>query len=634
VQGRLFRAGLAVLSVLLAGTFFVVPYLPTNDGPEWVFAAHIENHFSDPATPYYSDAYVPAPQFASRAFLFLYTPLEGTLGWQRGLQVALAVVALVAAWGFVALVVAVDARRRALAFLGFPMALTWSLYMGFWSLALATGVGLFVLALAVRSLKGGNTMSLATRCGLSASLLCVAIGHMFAAVMTGVALAFVLLGGAPRGRRLTETLRVALIGVPAAVVAVASVVVARAAAVRVPFAEKVGWLTVRQTIAVLPQTFVPGPYGRALLWTIGIASAGLWGAFRMRTIDTMRVDRSMALIGGIFLLLAVFAPVDVPGWQAVSERFATPGALLVLAALPLERLRPSANHLATAALFVVSVASLALTYPMHLRLAAGCADAIAGLFAPVRREGAVLAMALSAWEGERRRTLEGDVPMMNPLLHMGALYATVEGGLIPYVFATSSATHPFTQRPVPTMPPIPAISYYWAALYSQEFHEDPKVRRDIDEDLASYGMLYDGVVVLGARAEDVDVWRGRGFVADWSRGGTFLGHFHPCNIDFAAPLDGRNHEPVFDVGWGSFVPIQGFKGDGKIGDDGLLHYEIPQTPCGEVHIRARWAPADPSQPTLLCDNASSDGTITATVARKARRVTCPRLVEAPPATAR
>ena len=50
---------------------------------------------------------------ASRGFTTIYAPLELWLGWQRGLQVALGLVLLAAAWGFVALVGRVSAVAAA-----------------------------------------------------------------------------------------------------------------------------------------------------------------------------------------------------------------------------------------------------------------------------------------------------------------------------------------------------------------------------------------------------------------------------------------------------------------------------------------------------------------------------------------
>lgn len=71
--------GFLFLSALLVGSLWIVPYLPTNDGPEWVFASHIENHYSDPDARY-PLVYAPALQFAGRGFTVLYDPFESWLG--------------------------------------------------------------------------------------------------------------------------------------------------------------------------------------------------------------------------------------------------------------------------------------------------------------------------------------------------------------------------------------------------------------------------------------------------------------------------------------------------------------------------------------------------------------------------
>ena len=72
-------AAFIALSILLVGSLWVVPYLPTNDGPEWVFASHLENHYSDPGT-IYGDELLPTVQFASRGFGLIYGALE-SVGW-------------------------------------------------------------------------------------------------------------------------------------------------------------------------------------------------------------------------------------------------------------------------------------------------------------------------------------------------------------------------------------------------------------------------------------------------------------------------------------------------------------------------------------------------------------------------
>jgi hypothetical protein len=412
-------------------------------------------------------------------------------------------------------------------------------------------------------------------------------------------------------------------GLPAAAIALASVAVAHANAVTsLAFATEVLWLPWRKALAILPQTVWPGPLLRAVVASalIGVASAS--AALRAVRKSASAVDRGLGIAGAVFLLAVVFAPTTVPGWQFLSQRFVSAGVALALAVVPLERLRPAMHRASNGVLFVLAVVSLCLSYPMHVRLAARCADAIAGLAAPIHRSGPLLPVALAAVEGEARRSVEGEVPMLNSLLHMGALYAAVEGGLTPYVFASNSATHPFTLRPNNWPVPVPDVGYYWNALRTDEFHDDRTLRVTIQEDLASYGMVYEGVVLVGARPDDVALWKSRGFVSDWERGATFLGHFVPCGIDFTVPATLAAVPPTFDVGWGRLMPIEGAQVAGRVGSDGLAHFNLSQAPCGEVRVRARWGPIAPGEPARLCSNADPDGTITTRVKRSSHRVAC------------
>jgi hypothetical protein len=216
--------------------------------------------------------------------------------------------------------------------------------------------------------------------------------------------------------------------------------------------------------------------------------------------------------------------------------------------------------------------------------------------------------------------------MLDPLSHMGALYAAVEGGLIPYAYASSAATHPFTLRPGDLHPPIPSIEHYGAAIRSDAFRRSPAFWREVDEELAAYGMRYEGVVLLGARPADHAIFEERGFVADWARGATFLGHFEPCGVDVAAPAQTAGKTVSVDVGWGQFQPIDAARVDGALGPDGLAHYRLPQAPCGQVRVRARWSPEAPGAPWQTCAGADDGGFVATTLSRSAHEIACGSLV--------
>lgn len=604
---------LILLSVALVGTMWVVPYLPTNDGPEWVFATHAENRYGDPAAGY-QDLLVPEPQFASRGFGAVYGAFEAWLGWQRGLQVALSVVVLLVAWAFVALVRELSPERWALGLLGFPLALSWGLYMGLWAFVVSSGIGVFVLALAVRL----REPTWRGRAVLSLLLLVQAVAHVFGAVIAGAALALLWLARAPRGKRLAELGRTVVTGLPAAGILVACVVVSRHLD-DAPFArgfERFPW---RDVARMLPATIVPGPFARALVVTVGVAVAAVVAAVRVTRTDTDAADRGLGLAAVVLLLTAVFAPFQIPGWQAFSPRFLPMGVALAVAVVPLERLGPAMKRLAPPVCFAAALGSLALSYPFHRRLADLCPDAIAGLTAPVHLKGEILPVRLRPTELPTFDRVRAEVPLMWPLLHMGTLYAAAHGGSTAYSFTGPPSIYPFMLRPRQDPRPLPDLEHYLKAIASLEFHRDLGYRRQVEGELASSGMFYDEVAVFGALPEDLAVWSERGYVADWHQGSALLAHFEPCTIDFAAPPVSDADAPLFDVRVGKLGLLDGVRAPGVAGDDGLTHFFLTPAPCGVVAVRPRWKDGGAGR---ACRNANPRGEIVARVTRTERRVAC------------
>src|SRR5262245_25747017 len=110
-----------VASVALVYSLWVVPYIPTTDGPQHVLSAHIENHYSDPGS-LYPEFYRILPQYAGKGFALVFAPLESVLPWRVALRVTLSIVAVAFAWGFALVVLGLDRRRYPTAMLGFPIA--------------------------------------------------------------------------------------------------------------------------------------------------------------------------------------------------------------------------------------------------------------------------------------------------------------------------------------------------------------------------------------------------------------------------------------------------------------------------------------------------------------------------------
>jgi hypothetical protein len=120
----------AALAVALFASVFFVPYLPTNDGPQHVLSAHIENHYSDPDT-IYALLLVPAPQFAAKGFALIFGLLEALVPWHVALRITLGAIAAATGLAASQIALALEPRRHAAAFLVMGLAVHWHLYMGF-----------------------------------------------------------------------------------------------------------------------------------------------------------------------------------------------------------------------------------------------------------------------------------------------------------------------------------------------------------------------------------------------------------------------------------------------------------------------------------------------------------------------
>jgi hypothetical protein len=612
-----YAACLLVLSTLLAWSIFAVPYLPTNDGPEHVLATHIETHYGDPGS-IYRETLVPAPEYAARGFSLLYGPLSDGFGWRLGLQLALVVIVLASAWGFVALIRAVNPQRLGVAFLGFPLALTWVLYMGFFPFAFGSAVGLFVLALAV----GWREPSRSQRCLLAFLLLLQAVSHVFSAVLTGAVVGFVLVMRAPRRGRLAELAKVALMGLPAACVLFAAVVFG-GSLLKSPFSDGYLVLPVRETLAVLPRLVAPGPWWRAIAFTLLVGVAAVVGCARLRRHEAGGGDRALLVAGMVLLLATAASPLHIPGWQFFSPRFAPLGALLCLVTVPLERASPRSRFAVSAALFVVSASSLLASRGLHRRLAMSCADAIAGLSAPVRRRALWLPVTLAPQGALQTDGSEREVPFLDPLRHMPSLYAVALGGLTPYTFANNAATYPFVVRADGRKaPPIPPVERYSDEIESDVFDRDARFRRRVEDELATYAMFYEGVLVTGARPADLTLWRSRGYVADWEDASVLVGHFVPCPLEVRLP--GAGPLPRVDVGVGTQTILRDETPEPKADVDGSRLLQLPRSPCGDVWVRPHWdrPRSDGTHERRFCQDTGPTGEIRAALTWTAATVRC------------
>jgi hypothetical protein len=283
----------------------------------------------------------------------------------------------------------------------------------------------------------------------------------------------------------------------------------------------------------LPRIVAPGPAARALVIAAVVAILLVASLVALVGRATETTSRSLALAAVLFALAGAFLPLHIPGWQYFSTRFVPLAVLLAIAVVPLERLAsPSGVRWSSIAIFVCSAAWLVTSYPFHRRLADTATAALRGLEAPVTRHEVWLPFILDPFNGLAMDPTASEVPYLAPLLHIGALYATVHGGIIPFTFASSPATCPFQVRPL-GLParPLPDPTLVWNVIDSDPFHKDPVFRHGFEDDLANYAMYYEGVLLVGAEPSDIAHWKARGFLSEWQGDSVFLGHFEPCAVD-------------------------------------------------------------------------------------------------------
>ena len=602
---------MAALSALTLRAVWIAPYLPTNDGPQHILSAHVENHYSDPATPFYAETLLPSPQFAYKGFAALYGPLEAAFGWREGLHVALAIMTLGVAWAFAAAVLALEPRRRFVAYAGFALAWMWPLYMGFFAYVVGTAIGFAILAYAIRATALG-AKALAV---LALGLLVDSVAHVFTGALTWAILAVIVLARADRKARVRDTGKVVLLAiVPLGLTFAASRFEGShaSAPLSVPFLQR---------LQITPRVLLPGPSWRAWIATAVLVAVLVFVARRFRRLSA--VDRAAYLCGVGLLAIGVLAPRDIKDWQFFAPRLLPVGALLALLVTPVEDARPA---IAGAVAFVLSAGSVLASTGLNARFRDGCADAVGGVEAPVKRRFINLPIVIDAHCAIAPDPERSEVPYAAPLGQIGALVAAAQGGMTPYLFLGSPAAHAFKNREggagLPVLVPDEIAMH--RTLGSKRFESDPDFRRAALTEQLWYGMGYEGVVVAGAEPRDIALLRDEGFYLDYARGSFVLAHFVPCAFDVTIPAAAAPKTLRIDAGLAQ-VPAAAFDLAAApahaIDPGGLAHFRVDSAPCGDVWVRV--AP-------VRCANADAEGRLHANVTRSRASIACEPAPAPPP----
>src|SRR5580658_546356 len=628
--GGAFWVMMGLVSAAVVACLWVVDYLPTNDGPQHILAGHLENHYSDPGTVFASHL-EPTLQFASRGFSTLFVPLEAIMEWRPALRVTLSIILLANLWGFVALLFALTPDRRFLAPLGALFVLSWPLYMGFYAFLAGTAVGLMVIAAALSSnAPDGVRPGLPTplrRVLLAAGLVVQACAHVFTAVLSGFVVALLLVARAPKGRGGIEVLRVAAMGSPAMVILLLSVRDQPGLA-RMAFSSELEWSPLHAWFTELPHLMSPGPAVRGWLCVALVFAALLMAAVRWRRGQLRPDEGALTLAAAVLVLLGLFAPINIPGWQFFQPRFFPLGSLLALALLPAEQVTsPRARELAMAATGAAAVSSLLLSARLHRRLAAGCAEALSGLDAPIRRTFVDMPVVLDAACGVAGDPTESEVPFLHPLQHAGALYAVAEGGTSAYTMEGSSSVHAFRIREdSPFRAPAPSVKEYWGILASDAFVNDKVLRKRVLTELATYGSAYESIILFGARPEDETSWIARGYVADFQNRSLLLAHFQGCALSLSVPAEAASRKPHVQFGvWP--VPVAARELVVATPPPGveIVSLKLNHLLCGEVWLRVYWdndGSGSYSNGDSICRGADEMGRLRLDLSGDGQAITC------------
>jgi hypothetical protein len=595
------------LLLCLAGAVAGVAYLPTHDGPQHVFTLHAAHYAEVPGTgwEHWLEPNVP---LTNHGFAVVFTPFDAWLPWPLALRAALAV--MVVAWGL-GIFCFVRAVRPERAWLGVGLAasaLCWPLYMGFFSFHAASALGFFVLALAF----GQTRWRPMDRGLLAVLLLAVALMHVAAAIVTGgIVVLLAILRAAP-GARLRETGVALAMGLPAACVALAlagagldQLAEFNEGADAVAQQEEAPWWT-------LGRCFLGGPAWRAWpLTLLALAAPGF--ALRRGPTSLSPEDRTLVAGGVLLMAGAAWLPLHIVAWDFFSVRFLPLAVVVLVAALPFERLAAWPRQIAVLVLAGFAFAATGWAFDYNRTLHGRAADALAGLDAGVARDGMRLPIVLDPYLELPSDPLESPMPYSVPLLNLGQLYAAAQGGLVPYTFMFNPWLHPVLFQGEWHQ----AVDRRYAIdLASANADEAPGLRQAMLIYLAGRGTAYQDVILWGIR-EDVDRLEALGFRSDWRQGGAAIAHFEGCPFTLEFPPGSEvPTDAIIEIGWlPAWHTTHRYSAAKALPTaDGGRALPLRQT------CQGLWVRFDP--PTRACEGADAEGRLLVPSTGATPRVTC------------
>jgi hypothetical protein len=490
--------------------------------------------------------------------------------------------------------------------------------MGLFSYYLASAFGLCVLGAALAPQPWSRARSAA----LAGLLLAQALMHAVPAAITGALVLLLALLRARPGEHGRALCRVALLGAPAACVALALLAAGFENLARDANGSPEAWSPARTPLSAVAGCFAGGPGWRAWFLSLLAPSAPL-AAWLLRRPDAVRsADVALLAGGAVLLALGVAAPLHLPAWDYFSVRF-FPAAICCLAlAWPVERLRSRAlRGLAAALLAIWAFASSGWALAYNRALASRAADALAGLDADLVRDGPRLPIVLDPYLGRPFDERRADMPYVVPLANLGQLYATAQGGYAPHSFALSWQIHPVLLRDEARRAFPPTLDRSYARdLAKPALAGDRELREAMATYLGAVGTRYQDVILWG-RPEDADRLIRLGYEPDFRRGGLLLAHFRGCPLTLIFPSTSSPPPgTLVELGW---LPVwhvtHRYSADKSVRDaSGRRVMPLATPPCGGVWLRLAAADAG----AIECEGADAQGRLLIASTRAAPQVEC------------
>jgi hypothetical protein len=503
---RLLLALALILSVLVVGVLWSVPYVATHDGPNHIASCVLEKRAQDPANPV-SRWIQPGSPITYHGYHSICAALEGVAGWRWAHRLTLTLIALFFALAYDYCARGLD-RTHPLRLLGFGFALPWAMYMGFFDYLLASAMLFFVAGFLIRR----EHLRAIEWIEIGAAILAVALVHVFVAAALGPLVVLLTVMREAPAERVKALGKSILAGAPAMLLALS----ARGGT---DAGDSSVWPEGIDRLRQLGATALGGSESRT--WVpIAFAFAAL--TLGGHELWKRRAISARAIVGlyGALLMIAYFAaPLHMDRWAFFSPRFAFLALAVSPLALPSRWFEKGPGFgLILGAVLAFDVSSLLWAGSYQQKFEPLVEEAMSGLAAPIHRDGPRL--PLFVVEGPR------DLPDAEPLIMMGHLYMLDQGGVDPYFFGEQRLTDGimYKAHPLDLFGEVPKRFMFKGFECAGQKPGCPTL--DVQyEWFTIWGRRFEDVIVFADDPAIAETFRRRGYAEDFSHGR--LAIFHP-----------------------------------------------------------------------------------------------------------